>query len=1481
MTNCLESFDTLMIAANRFDSNLFGDAVFSGNAFSDAVFSGNVFGSVVAVCLFQCTVLLTIVLVLHRIFRGRSASFRHGVLSLGLFVLPVSLAMQWFAPVVSVPVKMPAGLLSNRSIDDSRAPASDSVSQGTIASDLAARSLAADTGATSSAALDGVPATAVQWNGPRNTAAIRPQTSRTDLVVGLSDQRGGVLDGGGTVGETSSVILPPADQASSEKRVVDGLSAAGDGKSSVLFWLGRCLLVVWLLGSLVCIVRLVMSYWHARRRLARSSDVDDVMRADLFGKVPRLESAKVNIRVAKECGQMPICLGFLRPTIILPRHFATWSPAQLKSVLNHELAHAVRGDTWINLIAQMQNVVLWFHPINMIVNSRRRRDCEIACDDWALQQGIGRRDYARALLDVASRFRARDLSLCHPMAARSSALDKRIQSILEGSVPRSIITVRERAVLMVAFLFACLAVCSVWVDVSDAAAPVDKRSSTNRVVENASTPIQANSTNQTKRSEADTAGRPSNPPAAGATSTPTLVKAVNLGNWLLLEPWLLDITDEDIPDQASIYRILDDRFGPQQRESLLATYRKNWISLADLNAAGQLGFNAVRLPFDCGLLESGDRPGVLRERAFAWLDHAVDLCEKAGLSVILDLHGAPGGQSLDGPSGDANSNRLWTDPDARDRTVWLWKEIAKHYRDHESVIAYDVINEPFGDFGQDLRQPMLALFSRLYDSIRTVDSQTLIYAPATLDGFAFYGNPKDRGWKNVGFTQHAYPGLFDGRPVAVRSHDMFLKHWVGPVDRLVDKLDVPFLLGEYNVVFEDAGGAALTAWYAQEYQRRQWSTAIWTLKRLLKEPSPDVNSWSLLTNERSITIDLRRDSYDQLVDAFEKIGKTTWRADEKFSQALKGEADKWQWTGRDPWRALEIETDVAGSSIVRGGNWVIEAAGRDIFGKRDRFHFRCRPAEGDFHAAGRVLWIDETSPWAKAGWMIRENYSADAAHIMLHTTPDGKVILCGRDKAGQDSWQETVGVGGLPVRLGVKRHGDDVQFAWTDASGRPMQKTVSPAFLSKTEAPLFGLAVCSLAPGIQTTAGLDQVIFRSLRSDGSEANFASWQTKPTTLVSSPVAEDRDTSGWQNVGLENSSFETKGDSDDQAAGWNRWGNWVNRETAWTPVDDGDAIIGYHHYRIDSGADSGLWQNTKVTSNQETRFRIRANADIPASGQFADSVELRIEVPGQDGTPMTVASKIYPASDITTGDQWSTLEVIGTPNSSVIRLIVCIKPAAGDGVKRDGSLKFDTAELQQRAGQSADPAAVTRSTTPSNSIDPGNSSDSIGRGPSLKNGSFEQSDGGGLAAWSNWGSWFGRQDQWTPVRTGDAIVAYEHFQTSGNDTAGIWQDIEVPVGAQIKFAIHANVDAGQPGNRAPGKVELKLESPAANGKTITLATKQFEANHLASGDTWSNLSVEATSLGNQVRCLIIVHPNQEDGQRDGALKIDDASITAVLE
>ena len=160
-------------------------------------------------------------------------------------------------------------------------------------------------------------------------------------------------------------------------------------------------------------------------------------------------------------------------------------------------------------------------------------------------------------------------------------------------------------------------------------------------------------------------------------------------------------------------------------------------------------------------------------------------------------------------------------------------------------------------------------------------------------------------------------------------------------------------------------------------------------------------------------------------------------------------------------------------------------------------------------------------------------------------------------------------------------------------------------------------------------------------------------------------------------LKNASYEEAGSSTDTAADWYRWGDWMNRETAWTPTHGGQCLIGYHHWQITSTNNSGMWQDvTSVKAGQKFTFTVFASADAPQSGNPADKVELRLAAHPYRPS-MTIQSLTTSLADLQKDPGWHQLSVTGTTPENNIRVLVVVTPAAS---ARGGTIKFDDADLE---------------------------------------------------------------------------------------------------------------------------------------------------------------------------------------------------------
>jgi len=159
--------------------------------------------------------------------------------------------------------------------------------------------------------------------------------------------------------------------------------------------------------------------------------------------------------------------GLRNPVVLLPGDADRWPKPALAMVLEHELAHIRRRDSWIEALSCPIATFLWFHPAAWISLKRLRGEREKACDDAVLEKGAKPSEYATQLLKMAASLGPLDRK-SYPELALSGrdGLKGRLAAILG---PRGVGGARRSRIgaLLVAgavFLIGPLAVSSFWLE---------------------------------------------------------------------------------------------------------------------------------------------------------------------------------------------------------------------------------------------------------------------------------------------------------------------------------------------------------------------------------------------------------------------------------------------------------------------------------------------------------------------------------------------------------------------------------------------------------------------------------------------------------------------------------------------------------------------------------------------------------------------------------------------------------------------------------------------------------------------------------------------------------------------------------------------------------------------------------------------------------------------------------------------------------
>jgi TonB family protein len=218
------------------------------------------------------------------------------------------------------------------------------------------------------------------------------------------------------------------------------------------------LVVAWLAGVVVAGGTLMAGLVRVGRVAARASRVEDRRWLEIVDRIADRYGLTRGIMISRtDSADLLATWGILRPHVLVPRHAPHWTLDRVHVVLSHELAHIRRHDWLVQIGAEALRALLWFNPLVWMVCARLRRESEQACDDEVLGIGVGGREYAVHLLELARQCRRPAWMSALPMA-HASTLERRIAAMLNPRLDRRVPSPRAIAAVGVVLLLLTLPV---------------------------------------------------------------------------------------------------------------------------------------------------------------------------------------------------------------------------------------------------------------------------------------------------------------------------------------------------------------------------------------------------------------------------------------------------------------------------------------------------------------------------------------------------------------------------------------------------------------------------------------------------------------------------------------------------------------------------------------------------------------------------------------------------------------------------------------------------------------------------------------------------------------------------------------------------------------------------------------------------------------------------------------------------------------
>jgi sugar phosphate isomerase/epimerase len=268
---------------------------------------------------------------------------------------------------------------------------------------------------------------------------------------------------------------------------------------------------------------------------------------------------------------------------------------------------------------------------------------------------------------------------------------------------------------------------------------------------------------------------------------------------------------------------------------------------ADFDNLAALGANYVNLSHP-GLFTERS-PYVLDEQVQANLDGLIEMAAQADIFVVITFRTGPGRSDFtfyrDGAGNwfdkDLLIESVWTDQEAQDAWVEMWRYTAERYRAHPVVVGYDLMCEPnsndvaLGFYNPEDFYPKYAgstydwnqFYPRIVKGIREVDSETPILVSAMNWGgvrwlpslkpiddpriiyIAHQYEPQSEYTHQEPPAVNTYPGKFDlnwdGKP------DLFDRAWLEDFLSILTDFQkehgVPVAVNEFGVMRWEPGAA--------------------------------------------------------------------------------------------------------------------------------------------------------------------------------------------------------------------------------------------------------------------------------------------------------------------------------------------------------------------------------------------------------------------------------------------------------------------------------------------------------------------------------------------------------------------------------------------------------------------------------------------------------------------------------------------------
>lgn len=239
-----------------------------------------------------------------------------------------------------------------------------------------------------------------------------------------------------------------------------------------------------------------------------------------------------------------------------------------------------------------------------------------------------------------------------------------------------------------------------------------------------------------------------------------ILRGIGTGNWMIQEGYMMQ-TSGVAGTQHELRAKLISTIGEVKTDSFYTVWLDSHFRRIDVDSMKSWGFNSVRVAMHYKWftppIEDEPVPGGITwiDKGFTMIDSLLDWCSDNEMYLILDLHGAPGGQGQDSNISDYDSSKpsLWESTANKNKTIALWRKLAERYANEPWIGGYDLINEP--NWTLTNNTDLVNLYKAITTAIREVDLNHIIILEGNWFANDYTGFPSP--WdNNMVYSFHKY-----------------------------------------------------------------------------------------------------------------------------------------------------------------------------------------------------------------------------------------------------------------------------------------------------------------------------------------------------------------------------------------------------------------------------------------------------------------------------------------------------------------------------------------------------------------------------------------------------------------------------------------------------------------------------------------------------------------------------------------------------